>query len=66
VCSNAEILEQVCSQALPHYRPFINANANVDDNLITLMEDCWVEDPKSRLDFQGISVLFASFGKHKK
>jgi len=60
----AEILEQVRTQHTHHhYRPYINPNANVDDNLITLMEACWVEDPKARPDFSGIAVLFASFGK---
>jgi len=60
----AEILEQVRTQHQHnHYRPYVNPNANVDDNLITLMEACWVEDPKARPDFSGIAVLFTSFGK---
>jgi len=62
---DVEILQQVCAYTLPHYRPMININANVDDHLITLMEECWVEDPMARPDFSAIAVLFGGFGKHK-
>jgi len=56
----------VCNVNLPHYRPLINSNAAaVNENLIVVMEECWVEDPKARPDFNAISTLFTSFTKHK-
>ena len=60
-----EILQLVVGHAVPPYRPYISSNATVDEQLITLMQECWVEDPKERPDFNGIGMLFARFHKHK-
>jgi len=60
-----EILQQVCGQSAPYYRPFVNSNAEIDENLITLMEECWMEDPRARPDFNAVAALFATFSKHR-
>ena len=55
----------MCSQEWPPYRPYINPNAHVDEHLVTLMQECWDEDPRLRLDFNGIAILFTRYGKYK-
>jgi len=60
-----EILQQVCGLSAPYYRPFVNSNAEIDENLITLMEECWMEDPRTRPDFNAVAALFATFSKHR-
>lgn len=51
----------------PAFRPDLpNVNAaDVDPGMVTLMKDCWVEDPKARPDIKHIKGALKQMGKGK-
>lgn len=57
-----EIIQKVRNGQKPYFRPTTD-NSRHCEELTTLMENCWAEDPTERPDFSHIKIFITKLNK---
>lgn len=61
-CSVSEIIQKVRNGQKPYFRPTTD-NSRHCEELTTLMDNCWAEDPTERPDFSHIKIFITKLNK---
>jgi hypothetical protein len=60
------IIARVSEEQIPPYRPDINAaDTKVNPILVTMMNNCWAEEPTDRLSFDEVLKLMKKLNNGK-
>lgn len=58
----SEIIQKVRNSQKPYFRPTTD-NSRHCEELTTLMENCWAEDPTERPDFSHVKIFITKLNK---